>query len=452
MAFPNDFVWGAAAASYQIEGATREDGKGPSVWDMFVKKPNAIWRGHDGEVACDHYHRYAEDVQLMKSIGLQAYRLSLCWPRILPDGTGAVNEKGLSFYDRLIDELLAAGIEPFVTLFHWDYPLALYRRGGWLNRDSTDWFAAYTEIVVRRLGDRVKNWMTLNEPQCFVLLGHQTAVHAPGDKLELSEVLGITHHALLAHGKGVQAIRAASPGPCRVGFAPVAQVMIPATESPLDIAAARQRMFSVDRDNHWQNALWTEPVLKAEYSAELIAAYGEHFPRVPTDDLRIIAEPLDFFGTNIYFGEVVRAGEDGRPEVVPPHLGFPISAFNWPITPDALYWGPKFLHERYKLPILITENGTSCRDWVMADGKVHDPARIDFITRYLRSFHRAVEEGVPALGYLHWSIMDNFEWAEGYRERFGMIHVDYTTQKRTLKDSAHFYAKVIATNGAHLLG
>lgn len=451
MAFPNDFVWGAAAAAYQIEGAAREDGKGPSVWDMFVKKPGVIWHGHDGEIACDHYHRYAEDVALMKSIGLQGYRLSISWPRLLPEGTGAVNEKGIAFYDRLIDELLAAQITPFVTLFHWDYPLALYRRGGWQNRDSADWFAAYAELVVRRLGDRVKNWMTHNEPQCFVLLGHESGVQAPGDELELGELLNMVHNALLAHGKAVQAIRAASSGPCRVGFAPVAQVKIPASEDPSDVAAARQRMFAADRDNLWQNALWTDVVIKGEYPAELVALYGDRFPKVQAGDLRTISEPLDFFGTNVYFGEVVRAGSDGRPEVVRPYPGHPISAFNWPITPDALYWGPKFLYERYGLPILITENGVSLRDWVSVDGQVHDPNRIDFMTRYLRSFHRAIQEGVPAVGYMHWTIMDNFEWAEGYKERFGLIYVDYPTQKRILKDSAHWYAKVIASNGAELL-
>jgi beta-glucosidase len=451
MAFPKDFVWGAATASYQIEGATREDGKGPSVWDMFVKRPNVIWRGHTGEIACDHYHRHAEDVRLMQSIGLRGYRFSICWPRILPEGTGQVNERGLAFYDRLVDELLGAGILPMPTLFHWDYPLALYQRGGWLNRDSTDWFAAYTDVVVRRLGDRVKHWMTLNEPQCFVLLGHETGVHAPGDKLELGELLRLTHHALLAHGKGVQAIRAASAGPCKVGFAPVAQVKVPATESAADVAAARRHMFAVHRENLWQNTLWTDPVVRGEYSAELLSAYGDRFPEIAGGDLSTISEPLDFFGTNVYFGELVRAGAGGEPEVVPPHDGHPISAFNWPITPDALYWGPKFLYERYRLPILITENGVSLRDWVAADGAVHDPSRIDFMTRYLRSLHRAIAEGVPAMGYLHWTFMDNFEWAEGYKERFGLTYVDFPTQKRTLKDSAHWYAQVIASNGSTLL-
>jgi beta-glucosidase len=448
MNFPSKFVWGAAAASYQIEGAAYDDGKGPSVWDMFCKKHGTVWNGHSGETACDHYHRYAEDVRLMQSLGLQAYRLSVSWPRVLPDGTGAVNDKGLSFYDRLVDALLAAGIEPHVTLFHWDFPLSLYHRGGWLNRDSADWFAEYSERVVRKLGDRVQHWMTLNEPQVFVGAGHNEGRHAPGDKLRFAEVLRAAHHVLLAHGRSVQAIRAATPRPCRIGFAPVGTIRYPTEETPAAIAAARDSTFSVTSRTTWTNTWWNDPVFLGKYPEDGLKLYGHELPEIRSGDLELIAQPIDFFGVNIYQGTPVRLTKNGGAEVVPHPVGHPITGFDWAVTPDAMYWGCRFLHERYQKPIVITENGISCRDWVSVDGKVHDPQRIDFMKRYLRSLHRAIKEGIPIDAYFHWSIMDNFEWAEGYKQRFGMIFVDYVTQKRTLKDSAHWYRDVIASGGA----
>ncbi len=450
MAFPKNFVWGAAAASYQVEGGARDDGRGPSVWDMLCRKPGAIWNGQSGDVACDHYHRWREDVGIMKAIGLRAYRLSISWPRIMPDGTGQVNAKGLDFYDRLVDALLAAKVTPFVTLFHWDYPYALYCRGGWLNRCSADWYAEYATAVVARLGDRVRHWMTHNEPQCFVGLGHYDGRHAPGDKLGWAEILRIAHHAHLAHGKGVQAIRAASPGKCAVGQAPVGVVKIPASDSPRDIAAARREMFSVSGHSVWNNTWWMDPIFLGRYPADGLKQYAADMPRVEPGDMETIHQPLDFFGANIYNGVHVRAGKGGRPEVVPEPPGHALTAFKWPVTPEALYWGPRFFYERYKLPIYITENGLSSNDWPALDGRVHDPQRIDFTTRYLRELERAVRDGVDVRGYFHWSIMDNFEWAEGFKERFGLVHVDYVTQKRTLKDSAYWYKRVIATNGKAL--
>ncbi len=452
MPFPNDFVWGAAAASYQIEGAARADGKGPSVWDMFCKKAGAVFQNHHGDVACDHYHRYREDVALMQQMGLHAYRLSISWPRIIPQGIGPVSSAGLAFYDRLIDALLAAGIEPYVTLFHWDLPLALYHRGSWLNRDSSDWFADYTRVVVERLSDRVKNWMTFNEPSIFLGMGYQTGIHAPGDRLRFAELTRAAHNILLSHGKAVQAIRAYTKQSCRVGFAPAAVGRIPHTDSPLDIVAAKSVMFGSFEKSISHNGLWLDPVFLGEYPKGLLDAFGDEGPEILDGDMTTIGQPLDFFGINIYAWERVKAKADGKSggELVPYPVGYPVTALGWPVTPDALYWGARFFHERYRKPIFITENGLSLRDLVSVDGKVHDPQRIDFLTRYLAALRRASEHGADVAGYFQWSVMDNFEWAQGYRERFGLIHVDYQTLARTVKDSGHFYAEIIRKNGSNL--
>jgi beta-glucosidase len=366
------------------------------------------------------------------------------WPRVLPNGVGRVNEAGVAFYDRLVDELLGAGITPWLTCFHWDFPVELYRRGGWQNRDSADWFAEYAGVLAERFSDRVTNVMTFNEPQCFVLAGLESAVQAPGDKLREEEVVLAQHHVLLAHGKAVVALRARAKQPLNIGYAPVGIISIPASDDPKDLAAADARMGTAD-PSRWDNVSWYDPVFLGKYPERdgLLSKLPKGFER----DLATIAQPIDFCGTNIYFGTPVRAGADGTPEVVPEPPGSPITAFNWPVQPSALFHGPRFFYERYKKPIVITENGLSCRDWVSVDGAVHDPGRIDFMTRYLRELHRAIQAGVRVDGYFHWSIMDNFEWSEGYKERFGLIHVDYATQKRTLKDSALWYAKVIASNG-----
>lgn len=444
--FPNGFVWGAATAAYQIEGAAAEDGKGPSVWDMFCRKPGAVWNGHSGEIACDHYHRVLDDVALMQSLGLQGYRFSISWPRVLPAGTGAVNERGLDFYDRLVDALLAAGITPYVTLFHWDFPYELYCRGGWLNPSSPDWFADYANLITSRLSDRVRHWITLNEPQVFLSLGHHQGTHAPGDKLDLPEVLRATHHVLLAHGRAVQAIRSAARTPAEVGFAPVGFASVPASDRAEDIAAARQAQFAITTPTLWNTTWYADPVFRQAYPEDGLALFGRAVPTIGSDDMATIGQPLDFYGVNIYHGQVVRAGEDGQPQVVPFPTGHPLTAFYWPVVPEALDWGPRFLWERYQKPIYITENGLANIDWIARDGQVHDPQRIDFTARYLGALRRAIGDGVDVRGYFHWSLMDNFEWAEGYKQRFGMIYVDYQTQQRVLKDSARWYQQVIATN------
>jgi beta-glucosidase len=449
--FPEGFVWGAAAASYQIEGAANIDGRGPSTWDMFCRKPDAVWNGQNGDVACDHYHRYREDVKLMQAMGLRAYRLSISWPRVLPEGVGQVNEAGLAFYDRLIDALLEAGIAPWVTLFHWDYPLALYHRGGWLNRDTADWFAEYTDVVVRRLSDRVRFWMTLNEPQVFIGAGHAEGRHAPGDRLALREVLRAGHHALLAHGRSVQAIRASARTTPEVGFAPVGLPRCPASDRPEDVAAARSATLACADKTAWTNTWWMDPVYLGAYPEDGLKSFGADAPEPKAFDLELIHQPLDFFGVNIYESQTVRAGQHG-PEFVARPVGFPITGFDWGVTPEALYWGPRFFYERYRKPVVITENGISSRDWIALDGKVHDQGRIDFTQRYLREFARAIADGVTGRGYFHWSFIDNFEWGHGYKHRFGLVFCDYPTQRRVPKDSAEWYARVIATNGAAIFG
>ena len=449
-AFPQDFVWGVAAAAHQIEGAAYEDGKGLSTWDVYCKDPENVWRGQNADVACDHYHRYREDVDLMKAIGLRGYRLSICWPRVLPEGTGPVNEKGLDFYDRLIDALLDAGVEPYITLFHWDFPQALFYRGGWLNRHSPEWFAEYVGVVVDRLSDRVSWWMTHNEIQNVIGYGHGEGVVAPGLTLPIADQLRAGHHALMAHGRAVQVIRSRAVKEARIGWAPVPKPFIPATESPDDIAAARQAMLSVAESGVFCTTWWSDPVHAGAYPEDGLRHYGADAPQVQPGDMETIQQPLDFFGMNVYFGSRVRAGGDKGYEVLDDAVGSPLTAFEAPVTPAAMYWSPRFCWERYQLPILITENGMSLIDWVTADGKVHDPMRIDYLRTYLTQAKRAIDEGVPIKGYFHWSIIDNFEWIHGYKQRHGLVHVDYPTQQRTMKDSGHWYRDLIQRNGAGL--
>jgi beta-glucosidase len=449
MAFPKDFTWGAAAAAYQVEGAARDDGRGPSVWDAFCQRDGAVLRGDTGAVACDHYHRFRDDIAIMKEIGLKAYRLSISWSRVLPDGTGAPNEKGLAFYDQLIDALLAAKIEPWVTLFHWDFPEALFARGGWLSSDSPQWFADYAELITKRLSDRVTHWMTLNEPQCFIELGHFKGNHAPGLKLSWQEVLRAGHSALLAHGRAVQVLRGGAKQKPIIGWAPVGSVKYPASERDADVRAARSAMFATTTRTTWTNTWFSDPVCFGHYPEDALTAFGSDAPKVRAGDMETICQPLDFYGVNIYQGSMVRASATGTTEAPRP-IGAPLTAFRWNVTPDALYWGPKFLHERYRLPVVITENGLSSTDWIALDGRVHDASRIDFAHRYLLALKRAIDDGVDVRGYFHWSILDNFEWAQGYQERFGLVYVDYPTQRRIPKDSSQWYRKVIDSNGASL--
>ncbi len=449
MSFRKDFIWGAATASYQIEGAAYEDGKGLSVWDRFSHEEGKVFDGHTGDVACDHYHRYAQDVQLMKEIGLQAYRFSLSWPRILPEGKGAVNQKGIDFYNRLIDELLKNDIRPFVTLFHWDYPAALQALGAWENPDSVKWFEEYAALCARSFGDRVKDFITFNEPQCFIGLGYSMGVHAPGYRLPDSSLVPMSHHVMKSHGVAVRALRSLVPD-VRVGYAPCADPCMPATRSPEDMEAARKAYFTVPENEGWafNAAWWSDPVMLGRYPESGLKRLGKYLPKGWEEDLSVIHQPLDFYGQNIYNGRYFKAADNEQGfEMLPLPVGFPKTAIQWPITPDALYWGPYFLYERYKTPFIMTENGLSAHDAVSLDGKVHDPNRQDFLNRYLLAYKKAAEDGVDIRGYFHWSLMDNYEWSHGYKERFGLIHVDYQTQERILKDSAHWYRSVIESNG-----
>ena len=450
MAFRDDFLWGAATASFQIEGAAYEDGKGLSIWDTFCKEPGHVLEGHTGDVACDHYHRYKEDIAIMKEIGIKGYRFSVSWPRLLPDGTGAVNQKGIDFYNKLIDGLLEAGITPFLTLFHWDYPQELWYRGGWMNPDSSDWFADYATLIGKSFGDRVKRYMPLNEPQCFVGRGHEAGMHAPGIKFKRFHLLRMVHNALLAHGKAVMALRATSPD-CKVGTASVGTAYVPATTSKADIEAARKATFCLHPDNCVMSVgYWADPMVLGKYPEGTEEAFGWEMPKIGANDMKTIAQKLDFWGQNIYYALIVKAGGPKGFELVNPPVGHMKSGMGWSVCPEVMYYLPKFLHDRYKLPMYQTENGMSNLDVVSRDGKVHDPARIEFLNAYLYNYRLAAEDGVDLLGFFQWSLMDNFEWAKGYDDRFGIVYVDYKTQKRTLKDSAHWYAETIRQNGSSL--
>ena len=442
MGFKKDFVWGAATASYQIEGAWNEDGRGLSVWDVFCHEPGNVERGHTGDVACDHYHRYKEDIALMKEMGIKAYRFSISWSRIFPNGIGEINEKGVKFYSDLIDELLANGIEPYVTLFHWDYPYELHKKGGWLNDESIKWFADYAAKISELYSNRVKYFITFNEPQCFIGLGYLKGVHAPGLKVSHKDIFQMWHNVLKAHGAAVIALRKNAKQPIKVGYAPTHGAYYPSTDSPKDIKAAREKYFEcvpLSGNVMWNLPWWSDPVILGRYPEDGLKMYRDYLPEITEEDMKLINQPLDFYGQNIYTGQEVRMGEDGRPEFVERCVGSPKTAIQWPVTPECLHWGPRFLHERYGLPVYITENGMSAHDVVSLDGKVHDPNRIDFLNRYLIELEKAVNDGADIAGYFLWSFMDNFEWAKGYTDRFGIVYVDYTTQKRIPKDSAYWY-------------
>ena len=451
MSFRKDFVWGAATASYQVEGAAYEDGKGLNIWDVFCKEDGHVYEHHTGDVACDQYHRYKEDVAIMKELGLKAYRFSVNWARILPEGTGKVNVKGLAYYDNLVNCLFENGIEPYMTLYHWDLPYALHQKGGWLNPQSPEWFYEYAKLMAAHFSDRVSHFFTFNEPQCTVGLGYVTGEHAPGLKVGPYDYFSIWHNVLKAHGRGVQAIREAAVRPVEIGMAPCGALYYPATDSKEDIEAARKANFSLPeadiRAVSWDVAFCADPVFLGQYPEDIMKSFGQYFPKNAEKDLELISQPLDFYGQNMYNAVPVRADENGNPVRVDRYPGFPKTAIQWPVTPEVLYWAPKFLYERYQKPFYVTENGMSSHDWVSLDGKVHDASRVDFMHRYLREFKKAAADGVDLRGYFAWSLMDNFEWAYGYSERFGMVYVDYQTQKRTVKDSGLFYKNVIASNG-----
>lgn len=442
MGFNKDFVWGVATSSYQIEGAYNEDGKGESIWDVFSNQPGKVFGSHNGNVACDHYHRFKDDVKLMKQLGIKAYRFSISWPRLFPNGTGEVNEKGVEFYSDLIDELIANGIEPYVTLFHWDYPYELHKRGGWLNAESVGWFADYAAKIVELFSDRVKYFITFNEPQCFIGLGYSTADHAPGIKCTYKDLFLMCHNVLKAHGAAVVAMRRNAKQDIKIGYAPTGSMHYPATDSEEDITAAREEIFKCpDLECFYWNVSWfSDPVILGKYPEEGLKLYKDYLPEITEEDMKLISQPIDFYAQNIYNGWEIKRAPDGSNEYPTRPLGYAITATDGPITPRAMQWGLRFLYERYKLPIYVTENGMAAHDAVSLDGKVHDPNRIDFLHRYFIEMEKALDSGVDVKGYFEWSFMDNFEWSKGYKPRFGMVYVDYSTQERIIKDSGYWYS------------
>ncbi len=441
---PDGFRFGASTAAYQIEGAATEGGRGPSVWDTFCAEPGRVADGSSGADACDHYHRSGEDVALMRGLGLDGYRLSVAWPRVQPAGTGRANPEGLAFYDRLVDSLLEAGVKPMVTLFHWDLPQPLEDRGGWLSRDTADRFAEYAALVALRLGDRVEHWCPVNEPNVVTMLGHAVGVHAPGKKL-MFDALPVAHHLLLGHGRAVAALRAV--GAASVGSANNHSPVWPASADPADVAAAG--LYDV----LW-NRIFSDPMLLGRYPE----GFAELMPGPVADDLAVISAPLDFYGLNYY--NPTRVADPASPheadglvaiDDAPFKLvrveGYPRTAFDWPVVPDGLREQLVALRTAYGdalPPVYITESGCAYDDVVDAEGGVSDPERVAYLDAHLRAVAQAVQEGVDVRGYYTWSLLDNFEWAEGFTKRFGLVHVDYETQRRTPKDSYGWYRDLIA--------
>ena len=442
LSFPEKFVWGVATAAPQIEGAAFEDGKGESIWDRFARQPGRVLGGDNLDVACDHYHRYKEDFRLRRELGVKHYRFSAAWPRAFPQGDGALNQKGLDFYNRLVDAMLAEEITPWVTLFHRDLPQALEDRGGWRSRVVPEAFGPYADAVVRTLGDRVKHWITLNEIVCFTALGHGRGDKAPGTDDSAQVINQTYHHALLCHGRAVQAVRAYGGEGARVGLTENSNVPVPVTETEADIAAARAWFVE-------QNARVLEPIYTGRYGAGYLEQAGADGPHVSSGDLELISLPTDFLGLNIYTGTFVRAGRaGGEPEALPFPADYPRTSSPWhAILPQAIYWGPRLAHEVYGAPeIYITESGAGYDTEPVENGEVLDLHRRDLVRNYLGELHRAIDDGTPVRGYFVWSFMDNFEWQDGYTRRFGIVHNDYATQMRTPKLSARWYAEVMRRN------
>ncbi len=440
LAFPDDFVWGAATAAYQVEGAWNVDGRSESIWDRFCHTPGKIDNDDTGDIACDHYHHWRADIALMEEIGLRAYRFSISWPRVLKDGLSPVNQPGMDFYDRLVDALLNAGIQPYVTLYHWDLPQRLQDLGGWPARAAAEAFCKYADIVSRKLGDRVKHWITLNEPYVSAFIGYEEGRHAPGHR-DLSEALAASHHLLLAHGLALPIIQTNSPG-AQVGITLNLSLMEPASPSLADRQAAR---WWDGRVNRW----FLDPLAGRGYPADMLESYDTDMTWVKAGDLEHIAAPLDFLGVNYYFRQIHRAAgmadEKNLPRTV--FRNDERTEMGWEVHPEGLYHMlGRLTFDYHFAAIVITENGAAYRDQPGANGQVDDPQRISYLQRHLRQVQRAISCGVPVKGYFAWSLMDNFEWSYGYSKRFGLIYIDYETLARVPKSSARWYAQVIREN------
>jgi len=439
--FPKKFVWGTATAAAQIEGAAFEDGKGPSIWDTYARQPGKVHNGDTLDVACDHYHRYKQDFALMAKLGIRNYRLSVSWPRLFPQGDRVKNQKGFDFYHRLFDAMLAQGITPWVTLFHWDLPQALEDQGGWRVRSTADAFRPYAEAVVQAYAGRVKSWITLNEILCFTRLGYGGKDKAPGTDDGEAVVNQTYHHALLCHGHGVRAVREFGGRGARVGLTDNSTVPIPVTETEPDIAAARKIFVA-------ENTRILEPIYKGRYNPAYLRAAGADRPQVAPGDMKLISEPTDFLGLNIYTGVFVRAGKGGKAESMALPPSYPRADSPWlNLIPQAMYWGPRLAAEIYGVPsIYITENGAGYDDAPPVNGEVNDLHRREYVRNCLGELRRSIVDGVPVHGYFLWSFMDNFEWQDGYNRRFGAVYTDFATQRRTPKLSAHWYSQVVAAN------
>jgi len=445
--FPSDFLWGAATASYQIEGAWKEDGKGESIWDRFTHTPGKIENNDNGDIACDHYHRMPDDVALMQELGLQTYRFSVSWPRVLPEGRGAVNAKGLGFYDRLVDELLQAGIAPNVTLNHWDFPQVLQDKGGWPNRDSVEWFADYAQVMFDALGDRVKLWSTHNEPWVVAFMGFGFDQFAPG-VANIATAGQVTHHLLLAHGKAVQVFRQGGyPG--QIGLVLNMHHFRPATDSEADFEATQ-------RADAMSNRIFLDPVYKGQYPELLSGMMASFDLGIQAGDMALISQPIDYLGLNYYMTFTVKYSNDPANLLqfdqdhysAPEWESWGRTEMGWAVNPEGLTTLLLSLKDNYgNPPIYITENGTAVVDKLDADGKINDQKRIDYLQAHFLAAHDALEAGVNLKGYYVWSLMDNFEWASGYRPRFGLIRVEYDTGRRIPKQSAYRYRDVIRENG-----
>ncbi|MFZ9998669.1 MAG: GH1 family beta-glucosidase [Candidatus Nanopelagicaceae bacterium] len=436
----SEFIWGVATSSYQIEGAANEGGRGQSIWDTFCKVPGKVANFDNGDIACDHYHRFKEDLDLMKWMGVKAYRFSVAWPRVIPDGVGRVNEMGLDFYDRLIDSLLEREIAPWLTMYHWDLPEALQLRGGWNNREVVEWFGEYAEMLTSRFGDRVKNWMTLNEPLCSAWLGHLYGDMAPGIK-DLQTALNVSHHLLMSHGLACQVIRS-NVSEANVGIVINVTPAVPATDNQDDRNAAQ---LADGFDNRW----FLDPVFGRTYPADVIDTLGAS-PEIHSGDMKLIAQDLDFLGLNFYFRQTVAADQNSKPLPIRSvnRENVKRTAMNWEVHPQAFEEILLRISKEYSpKAIYITENGSAWNDEVI-NGEIIDDERIDYLARHLDAMRSAKNQGAPILGYFAWSFLDNFEWAYGYEKRFGLIYVDYKTQKRTPKKSAFFYRQLLLNGTA----
>lgn len=435
--FPADFRWGVSTSSFQIEGAGREDGRGESIWDRFCSEPGRIRDGSNGLVACDHYHLWPQDLDMAKALGVNAYRFSIAWPRVLPTGRGPVNEAGLAFYDRLVDGMLERGLDPWATLYHWDLPQALQDRGGWTSRDTVAAFLEYTDVVTRRLGDRVKHWITHNEPWCSCMMSYWEGVHAPGGR-SLPDALQACHHVLLSHGQAIPLIRRNSAG-ADVGITLSLHPIAPASSRDEDAAAVR-------RHDGLRNRWFLDPLFGRGYPQDTLALLGAAAPRVEPGDLDAIATATDFLGVNYYFPEVVRDDPAGGPmgTALVEREGVERTAFGWEVSPQGLVELLTRIQRDYAPAVIqLTENGSTFEDVLTADGRVHDAQRLSYLQRHLAALKQAIDAGVPVKGYFAWSLLDNFEWAEGYLRRFGLAYVDYATQRRILKDSGLWYGRFL---------